>query len=188
MGEAAMDGWRTWAAVRSEDMSSDRNELHALDGSSANQRAKRLVIVILIALAIFLETASWLMDRSGALSVLSAASSLHARPPAVDVDKNGLRLPVLLLLWLFVALGCRLTNVRLGLPNRPGAVLLVLALIGGGLAFEQLWGEQIITNYMAGHGYTRCVAGDHEKANSKSHVWFVNYTLTGQACHKTPSP
>jgi hypothetical protein len=169
-------------------MSADRNELYALGGLSANQRAKRLVSVILIALAVFLAMASWFMDRSGALSVLSAASSLHARPLAVDVDKNGLRLPVLLLLWLIVALGCWLMNIRLGLPNHPAAVLLVLALVGGGLGFEELWGEKIITDYMTGHGYDRCVAGDHEKANSKSHVWFVNYVLAGQACHRIPSP
>jgi hypothetical protein len=169
-------------------MPADRNELYALDGSSAKPRAERLVSVILIALALFLSTASWLIDRSGALSVLSAVSSLHARPPTVDVDKHGLRLPVLLLLWLIVAVGCRLSNIRLGLPNRPAAVLLVLALVGGGLGFEELWGEQIITDYMTGHGYNRCVAGDHEKANSKSHVWFVNYNLAGQACHRIPSP
>jgi hypothetical protein len=169
-------------------MSADRNGLQAPNGSSANRKAKRLVGVILIALAILLETGSWLMDRSGAFSILSAASSLHARPLAVYVDRNGLRMPVLLVLWLIVALGCRLANIRLGFPDRPAAVLLVLALVGGGLAFEELWGEQIITVYMAGHGYNRCVVGDHEKANGKSHVWFVNYTLAGQLCHRIHSP
>ena len=49
---------------------------------------------------LFDDLLSWLGQRGGFASVVSAAQSLAARPAAVDVDENGLRLPIILILSL----------------------------------------------------------------------------------------
>jgi hypothetical protein len=136
----------------------------------------------MVAFFLLLDAASWLAAHGGVFSLLSAASSLTARPPSLDIDKNGLLFPFLLLVWIAVVALCRVTNARLDVTNRQLTFLFVISVIVGGFVLSAVCGEPIITRFMSGHGYSRCEAHDHAHGNGKGRVWFANYVLNKEDC------
>jgi hypothetical protein len=164
-------------------MSIDQNKLQK-HGATTNPRATRLLSVILIVLAIAYEIGNWLLQKGGAFSVLAAALSIHGRPVVLSVDKYGLLTPILFLVWLGVAVVCWLMKVRLGFPERAASVLVILTFLVGAIGFNWLFGEAVLTKFMATNGYHHCFAGDYTRWNAKSHVVFIDYILDGQPCRQ----
>ncbi len=102
----------------------------------------------------------------------------------MDVDKNGLTLPFILVIWVMAFGFSRVTGVWIDLSSRSKSLLPVLLIIGGGFALDWTYGETLITEYMVGHGYSRCEAGDWEHGNGKSRVWFADYVLAASDCRE----
>jgi hypothetical protein len=171
------------SSKRRAEMSIDPNECQE-NGATANRRATRLLSAVLIVLAIGYEIANWLLQKGGAFSVLAAAISIHGGAADLIVDKYGLLALILLLVWLGVAVVCWLIKIRLGFPERPTSVLVILAFLVVAIGFNWLFGEAVLTKVMAANGYHRCVAGDYTRWNAKSHVVFIDYTRDGQSCRR----
>jgi hypothetical protein len=113
--------------------------------------------------------------------------AIHSRPTFIDIDKNALRFPIILLLWLLVVGLSWATKFRLDFSNRLVSMLLILTIIGGGFVLDGVYGERIITSFMAAHGYGRCSVGDWAHGAGKSRVWFAHYTLGTDDCLEGPA-
>jgi hypothetical protein len=138
----------------------------------------------LIGLYLFLDVLSWLFEGGGIFSITSTLLTVHSRPPIVNVDKDGLRFPITVFIWLVVFGLCRLFNFYPSISKRGQSLLAIAVILGGGFLVDAVLGERIITHYMANHGYNRCVNGDWEKGNGKSRVWFADYVLTSADCRE----
>lgn len=152
--------------------------------SQENHRAKRIVIGFGMVLFLLLDALLWLTERGGLISVITAVSSVHARLAVIDVDSAGLRLPMILITLLVVLGASRLLGLQLGTSTRKRALIPIMLTIGGGFVLDGAFGESIMTQYMARHGYGRCEAGDWAQGNGKSRVWFADYVLQGVECRQ----
>jgi hypothetical protein len=153
--------------------------------------SKRIFFIASLALLAFfllLDILSWLTERGGIFSIVSALVSIHLNRPGIDIDKSGLWLPFTIVSWLIVLGFCRLFAVELDISTRGKALLPALAIVGGGFALDAAFGESVITDYMASHQYSRCVAGDWGQGSGKSHVWFANYVLKPEDCREHENP
>jgi hypothetical protein len=74
--------------------------------------------------------------------------------------------------------------MRVDISSRAKSLLPILIIIGGGFVLDGSFGESIITRYMTGHGYSRCVAGDWAQGNGKSRVSFADYVLKSADCRE----
>jgi hypothetical protein len=161
-----------------------QEEVDEPESSTDPKRDDLIVGAVLIAFYLFLDTLSWLTERGGIFSILAALFSVHSRPRVMNIDENGLRLPIFIIIWLVMVGACRLFHIRFDMSSRAKALVPVLVIIGGGFVLDGVLGEPIISHYMAGHGYSRCVIGDWEQGNGKSRVSFANYVLTSGDCQK----
>jgi hypothetical protein len=116
----------------------------------------------------------------GTYSILSAISAVGAKVPAIDVDVNGLRFPIAIVLGAIILLLCALGDVDI---NRKWPGLLVVAgAYGGAIILAAMYDEPIVTRYMSAHGYSRCTAHDHRIGHGKSSIWFDDYVLKPADC------
>ena len=157
------------------------------DGTGESRESNRLMLMggaILFGLFLLLDAVLWFSERGGVFSLVSALTSIHAKPPVLDIDQNALRFPILIIVWLVLIGLCRLFNVQIDLSTRGKTLLPLLIIIGGGFILDAEFGEPIITHYMASHGYSRCEAGDWAQGNGKSRVWFADYVLQSVECRR----
>jgi hypothetical protein len=151
---------------------------------SDRKSALLLVTGILLALVFLLDVLIWFTEQGGIFSVVSAVVSVSSKPAVMDIDENGLRL-VFLIIILIVSCGlCGLFDFQVGLSRRAGDTLFMLVVIGSAFVLDGVYGESIITHYMAVHGYSRCAAGDWAHGNGKSRVWFADYVRQGVVCRR----
>jgi hypothetical protein len=143
-----------------------------------------IVSLVVLALLFLLDVLSWFTERGGVFSVLSALVSLPARPPVIDVDKDGLWLIFAVVSWLSVTVFCRMFQMQIDISTRAKALLPTLLIIAGAFVLNGVLGEGLVTSYMAGQGYSRCVNGDWAQGNGKSRVWFADYVLQGVECRQ----
>jgi hypothetical protein len=147
-------------------------------------RAIFIASAIAVAFFFLLDVLSWFTERGGVFSVVSAVASILARRRVIDVDENALWLPFTAIFFLAGFGSCRVLGLARSPLTRLKSVLLVLGIMAAAFAFDEACGEAIITNYMAGHGYQRCEAGDWAQGNGKSRVWFADYVLKGVDCRQ----
>jgi len=150
-----------------------------------NPDAKKLsnlgLSVTLVALLLFIDIMLWTFSRGGSLSIVAALAAVQAKAPAIDVDRNGLRFLMLLMVGA-IALGMsRFFDVEFT-SDRRSTLPLVLAIFVGGFVLDGLCGETIITKYMAAEGYGRCPSQDRAVGTGKGRVWFENYELSASGC------
>jgi hypothetical protein len=159
-------------------------ELGKPQGSADSKHVNLIVGVVGVTLLFLLEVLSWFTERGGLFSIISALFAVHEKPPLLDIDENALRFPIIIAIWLMVVGFSRLFDFQLDMSKRRNAWLPILIIIGGGFVVDGVFGESIITHYMAGHGYSRCEAGDWAQGNGKSRVWFADYALRGVECRQ----
>lgn len=150
--------------------------------SSDSKRVNLIVGIVGVALFFLLEVLSWFTERGGVFSIVSALFAVHGRPPVLDVDENSLLFPLIIVIWLIVVGLSRLFDIQLDMSKRRNAWLPILIIMGGGFVVNGLFGESIITRYVAAYGYSRCEAGDWAQGNGKSRVWFADYVLPTVDC------
>ena len=143
-----------------------------------------LVTGILFALFFLLDVLIWFTEQGGIISVVAAAVSVSSKPAVMDVDENGLRLVFLIIISISSYGLCRLFDFQVGLSRRAGDTLFMLTVIGSAFVLDGVYGESIITHYMAVHGYSRCAAGDWAHGNGKSRVWFADYVRQDVVCRR----
>jgi hypothetical protein len=151
---------------------------------SDRKSALLLTTGVLLALFFLLDVLIWFAEQGGIFSVVSAVVSVRSKPAVIDVDENGLLL-IFLIIVLIVSYGfCRLCNLQVGLSRRGADTLFMLVVIGSAFVLDGVYGESIITHYMAVHGYSRCTARDWAQGNGKSRVWFADYVRRDVACRR----
>jgi hypothetical protein len=153
--------------------------------AQSDSRGVNLMIgLITVAFFFLLEVLSWFTERGGVFSVLSALLSVPSKPPVLDIDKDGLLFPTVVIVWLTGVGLSRLFAIRFDMSKRGKAFLPILAIIGSGFFLNAAYGESIITRYMTAHGYNRCEDGDWEQGNGKSRVWFADYVRQDIECRR----
>jgi hypothetical protein len=161
-----------------------REEAEEPDAPAESKRVNMIVGLVSLVLLFLLEVLSWFTERGGVISIVPAFSSVRTKAPVLDIDENALRFPIIIALWLMVVGFSRLFDVQLDMSKRRNAWFPILIILGGGFVLDGMFGESIITQYMAVHGYSRCEAGDWAQGNGKSRVWFADYVLGGVQCRK----
>lgn len=149
----------------------------------------RIYLIASVGLFVFfflLDVLSWFTEGGGIFSITSALASVHSQLPVIDVDKSGLWLPFLVLSWIMVVAFCRVFDIQLDLSTRAKSLVPVIILVGGSFGLDAAFGEPLITFYMAGHGYHRCVIGDWAQGNGKGRVYFADYVLSHAYCSQHP--
>jgi len=147
-----------------------------------NNRVFLIGGALLLGLFLLLDVLSWFTERGGIFSIVSAFATVHSKPPILDVDKNGLLLLFTILSW-FTAFGiCRAFRLQFDVSARAKALLPALSIVGAAFILSGVFGEPIISAYMAHHGYNRCTEGDWAQGNGKSRVWFAHYVLSAADC------
>ena len=129
----------------------------------------------------------WLTERGGIFSIASALTTVHSKPPIINIDKSGLLLPFILLCWITAFAICRAFHLQFDLGSRSKMMIPILVIVGGGFILNGLLGEPIISTYMAHEGYSRCIPGDWMQGSGKSRVSFADYALTTSNCHSRGS-
>ena len=150
--------------------------------AAIDRRANPFTAAFALAFLLLLEALSWLTNRGGVFSLTQVWSRVQSEAPTIEVDKNGLRAPILLLTWTAVLLLMRVLRLRLDPSNRAMTFAVLAAVIGGGFVLDGAYGHQLIDRVMVRHGYHRCEQADHERGNGKSRVWFAGYVRWAEAC------
>src|SRR5689334_15320810 len=112
-----------------------RDSLEGPQVAEAQSDSKGINLIVgLMAVAIFFlfEVLFWFTESGGVFSVLSALLSVPSKPPVLDIDKNGLLFPTIVVVWLTGAGLCRLFGIRFDMSRRGKALLPIFAIIGGG--------------------------------------------------------
>lgn len=151
---------------------------------SANSvwRGNLIVAAHLIAAIVFFDLLLWFSARGGTLSVVTALSSARRQAPVIDLDVYGLALPFTLIASL-AALGiCGQLGIDARSLRRRTQQALVIGLFLGSGLLGRSFGEAMVAQYLAGHGYTHCRSGDFRAKSGRNHVWFAHYVLVGGRC------
>ena len=120
------------------------------------------------------------LGRGGLWSVVSALQAAAARVRIIDVDSTGLRsvITAVTCLALFVVF----SGLNVDIRRRWPAVFVFLAMVGGSLLNDALFGEAVIEQLMTARGYQRCVPGGHALGSGRAKIWLDQFVLAGEGC------
>lgn len=126
----------------------------------------------------------WIAWGGGIVSVGVTLLSVHAKLSPINVDINGLWLPIGTSMALIAVPTVRVFDMLRGLKTRakqtPRIVIFGIVAFGSGILSEA-YGTSIFSQYMAASGYDRCPVGDHWVGGGKG-VSFINYVSRSADC------
>jgi hypothetical protein len=160
-------------------VSADRSGAPAPEGGPTKRHNLIVAGAVMFVVLTFAEVLSWI-EHGGISSIISAVIAADAKAPVVAIDRNWLRFPVWIVLFLVTIGICRLLDIDL--LKRWRLSLAFVVIMGGGFILPAIYGESVTTRYMAGQGYGRCPSRDHVVGHGKGRVWFVDYVLASGNC------
>ena len=138
--------------------------------------------IFAIGFFLFLDVLSWVGNHGGIFSIVSALSAVHAHAPVLNIDENGLRFPIIVMIGATIFGIAHLFHFQIDSTKDKVQWIMIAVIIGGGFIIDGFFGESMITEYMVAHKYSHCTSGDHEQGTGKSRVSVVNYVLEGTKC------
>jgi len=148
---------------------------------------KRALVLLAFVFGLFfmLEDLLGLINGGGLFSVVGALQAASRRVPTIDVDSAGLRTLFITICAAFALLA--LVRLKTDLTNNAAQFVAIMFVVGGGFVLDAIYGERLIGNALAAHGYSHCAGGDFDVGHGKSRVWFDHYVLDPAACRPARS-
>ena len=138
----------------------------------------------MVSFLIFIFDAFFWFERGGLFSLISAVLTVDTNSPYIDVDKRSLWVPILFIILLATLSAHHFLARDLGTRRIQAYIIIIMAM---GFLINAFFGEKIITQYMLGHGYSRCESQDHEVGKGKGSVSFADYVRNNANCPAKPS-